>query len=496
MSLKGRNFPKGLENYTLNCYLNSLIQCLYYVREFRNFLLETEFEESKIICKSLKELMIELNRKDNNYFSIPKKLKNKIKKEKNIFSDGKGADVTDLLALIFDKIMDELEKEESSQCTVKYETKVDDKEIMFEDLYKEIDFQNIIINRLFVGFYEKEYKCSNGHIKYSFQNEYRIIFPLEKIYNNIKQKNYLTIYDCFDYYQKPKGNINNDNNNYSQNNNDEENETYTDNEDESENIDEIDKCYKCGKNCIMTEKIYRTPSILIIILDMGPKKKFDKKVEFYTHINLDNYIDDKKYEFPKEYQLIGVCTHLGSSGDFGHYISFCLCDDNNYYCFNDKNVKKIELNDNINSISNLFNGSPYILFYQRLDKKEKLIKKSIENFQYYIKDKIKNIHKIKTISHERKLKYIIQNDTIKNKFEFEIDFTNFSSSSENLEIEINSKETCLEDNYKNNKIEIDKYKWKENKTWKENEENVAEIIDHYLQKFDKYNPNKNMCYVF
>ena len=229
---------------------------------------------------------------------------------------------------------------------------------------------------------------------------------------------------------------------------------------------------------------------------MGPKKKFDKKVEFYTHINLDNYIDDKKYKYPKEYQLIGVCTHLGPSGDFGHYISFCLCDDNNYYCFNDKNVKKIELNDNINSISNLFNGSPYILFYQRLDKKEKLIKKSIERFQYYIEDEIINTPNIKFISHEKKLKYIIQNDTIKNKFEFEMDFTNFSSSSENLEIKINSKEICIGENKENTKIEIDKYKWEENKTRKENEENVAEIIDHYLTKFDKYNPNKNMCYVF
>ena len=188
MSLNERNFPKGLENYTLNCYLNSLIQCLYYIREFRNFLLKTKFEKSMVICDSLKELMIELNKKDNNYFSIPKKLKNEIKKEKKTFSDGKGADVTDLLALIFDKITEELEKEESSQRTVKYETKVDEKEIMFEDLYNEIDFKNIIINKLFVGFYEKEYKCENGHIKYSFQNEYRIIFPLEKIYNNIKKK--------------------------------------------------------------------------------------------------------------------------------------------------------------------------------------------------------------------------------------------------------------------------------------------------------------------
>ena len=244
----------------------------------------------------------------------------------------------------------------------------------------------------------------------------------------------------------------------------------------------------------MTEKIYRTPSILIIILDMGPKKKFDKKVEFYTHINLDKYIDDRKYEFPKEYQLIGVCTHLGSSGDFGHYISFCLCDDNNYYCFNDKNVKKIELNNNINSIFNLFNGSPYILFYQRLEKKEQLIKKSIKNFQHYIEDKIIKNNKIKIISNEKKLKYIIQNN-IMNSFEFEIDFTNFCCSSENLEIEIKSKEICIEDNKENTTIEKDKYKWVENIPWKKNEESVALIIDNYLKKFDKYIPEK-LCHIF
>ena len=38
---------------------------------------------------------------------------------------------------------------------------------MYREAYDGINF-DIIINRIFVGFYEREFKCANGHLKYSF----------------------------------------------------------------------------------------------------------------------------------------------------------------------------------------------------------------------------------------------------------------------------------------------------------------------------------------
>ena len=62
-----------------------------------------------------------------------------------------------------------------------------------------------------------------------------------------------------------------------------------------------------------------------------------------------------------KHQLTGVWIHHGKSGNYGHYTSICLCDDNKYYNLNDTHSKLV---DNIDE-SNI--GSPYILFYQRLD---------------------------------------------------------------------------------------------------------------------------------
>ncbi len=72
---------------------------------------------------------------------------------------------------------------------------------MLNEIYNETYF-NIIINKLFAGFYEKEFECENGHRKYSFQDEYRIIFSLEEISYFKKKKIYLTLYDCFEYNRR------------------------------------------------------------------------------------------------------------------------------------------------------------------------------------------------------------------------------------------------------------------------------------------------------
>lgn len=527
-------FPKGLENYTLNCYMNSLLQCIYYVTDFREFFLKNKFQKSMTMCESIKDLMIGLSNKNNDNYYKPKKIKNEINKNQ-IFSNNKGGDVTDLLAYIFDQIMNELSKEESSQETVQYQTKVDDKELMYRCLYNEIDFNNIIINKLFVGFYEKEYKCQNGHIKYSFQSEYRIVFPLEEISKFNSNKEYLTLYDCFNYYQRTQKNSNNydifnknldinkeiENSKNEKNSSDyeirngsesenksEDDESENKSDDKSENgndnneseIGDVERCYKCGSDCTIIEKLYRTPEILIIILDRGPNKRCDKKVEFYNKIDLTNYIDDKKYEYLKEYELIGVSTHLGSCGNSGHYISFCLCDDNNYYCFNDKNVTKVEWNKSSKRSKSNYNifhdNSPYILFYQRLTKKEKFINSSIERFKKYTESQIKQInnsHIHSNFSDKNKIKYKIKINQIE-ELSFEIDFTNFkSSSNNNKEINIFFEEIKNEGKALITKNKKYAYKWDGNLYWEQNEEEVEKIINNC---FKDYLTKESFCYIY
>jgi hypothetical protein len=293
----------------------------------------------------------------------PEKIKNVIK-DVSLFEDGNAADVTDLLDFIFDKVysekmvIEELSPDEDEDKTISFKDEFDNKNTMYREAYDGINF-DIIINRLFVGFYEREFKCANGHLKYSFLSEYKITFPLEQIDKKIKKNNNLDIYDCFNYYERMQSD------------------------------DEIEECYKCGQKCILNEKIYRTPKILILILDRGKNKRFNKKIEYYKYIDLKKYIDDKSYEYPTKYRLLGISTHLGKTSQYGHYISFCLCDDNEYYCLNDSFVTKLQHNETYK----LYEGSPYILFYQRIEKTNKAnINEIIINIKNYIKSIIQEIN--------------------------------------------------------------------------------------------------------
>ena len=324
--------PKGLANFSGNCYMNSLIQCLYYCKDFRKKILEIDFNEENSMVNSLKELFNELL--VSNYTSIcPYNFKEQLNKNE-LFKNGIGSDAVDLLDFILSSIRNELTPYNSRAETVNYENKIYDKNEMLNEA-KEDMVTKTLLDDIFMGIYEKEFKCEEGHCKYSFQMEYRIVFSLESISKCLKREE-LDLYDCFAFNYK-----------------------YVENTHE--------KCYhnNCNKIMYLNEKIYENPKILIIILDRGYHKKYDKKVTFDLDINISDYIDkDVKNKCSSTYKLIGVSTHRGSTGKTGHYTSICLCDNDKYYLFNDKYVYP-EKNENI--IQDLETTSPYILFYRRVD---------------------------------------------------------------------------------------------------------------------------------
>jgi len=302
------------------------------------------------MCLVLKGLMEGLKYCKFSSFN-PKKIKNELNNY-DLFRNGKEADVTDLLDQIFYSVISEIKNEDMSCDTIRYENRLNNKSAMFHDLEKDIDL-SIIINKYFLGFYEKEYKCKNDHIKYSFQNEYRIIFPLENISNFYKDKEKLTLYDCFSYNYQNK-------------------------------IKDFERCYECKSYYNLIEKIYQTPKILIIILDRGPNKKIQKTIEFEEYLYLKDYVDDDYKGNKNEFRLVGVITHFGSTGGSGHYISYCLCDDNNYYCFNDSYVSLITGKGKKVEINSLYEGSTYVLFYQKMkvdERKDYLFKSNAVDYK-------------------------------------------------------------------------------------------------------------------
>jgi ubiquitin C-terminal hydrolase len=130
-------------------------------------------------------------------------------------------------------------------------------------------------------------------------------------------------------------------------------------------------CNHCQNLCnaYHQQLIYTTPRILILVLNRGKNNMdYQGNFQFDSEIDLTNILVNKNNQF-KKYFLIGVITHLGESGDSGHFIAYCRNKRREYFqCYNDSVVCKLKKNDNAygkNQSDNIYEKkTPYILFYQ------------------------------------------------------------------------------------------------------------------------------------
>ena len=332
------SIPKGLENLGLSCYMNSILQCLYYIKKFRDYFINEKDnfkKELQPVCLALSEVMYGLKNENRNYFEA-KNFKKIMGNKNDLFSGEKAGDAKDLFFNLIDALLTELNA--NNDISLNEKEPLEEKELdlfnkleVFKEHEKELD--NNIINELFIGFYETSYFCPNNtnKITYSFQSESFLLFELQKIKNYFGTKE-LSIELCFIYYIRRQN----------------KSSFY---------------CNYCKKieEGICKEGIYRPPKILVLILDRGHGKTFDGNVEIYEYLDLNKIINEENYEYSSFYQLISVSTHSGTSSSSGHYTARCLTDNNTYYYFSsDKNVIQIDR-------QYLFTDEPYILFYKRIE---------------------------------------------------------------------------------------------------------------------------------
>ena len=110
-------------------------------------------------------------------------------------------------------------------------------------------------------------------------------------------------------------------------------------------------------------KLYTGPEILIIVLNRGKGIEFKVKLEFNLSIDITNYVELKENNGWK-YELIGVVTHLGESGESGHFIAYCKSPiGGGWYQYNDELV--FEVKNFEKEIRDY--AMPYILFYQKIN---------------------------------------------------------------------------------------------------------------------------------
>ena len=324
--------PKGLYNLGLSCYMNSLLQCLYYIPELRNFFIEKKntFSYDKPVCKAFAEVMYGLKYDQKEYYE-PTEFKKIMGSKNGLFLGVKAGDAKDLFFNLIDSLLNEITNENdnmSPEETINLTNKND----VFREAEKEVD-KNNIINKLFIGYYEAVYFCEKNKEDevYSFSSESFILFNLENI-SKYFPNDPLTIDNCLEY-------------NFSR------------------RYKSSFFCSKCNKidNNMCEERIYRPPEYLVLILNRGKGKSFKGKVTFGLNLNIDDLIDDADYKkkFSSNYKLISVSTHSGTSSASGHYTACCLTDNEKYYYFSDTYVTQV-------SESRIYDNEPYLLFYKRL----------------------------------------------------------------------------------------------------------------------------------
>ena len=361
----------GLNNLGFTCYLNAILQCLNQTEPLSNYFLSEEgaskaqnnnlkinFPSSIQISPAYLDVVKNLwdTTKNNKSYS-PILFYEKLNEINNSFILNKPNDSKDLLKFLFKQFHKEL----NTKGAIINNDDNNNKEDSFEQYDRVKVFNKFllyftnnncsIISNNFYGITEINKECFN--CKQFFMNQYIIlkpiiyefkiynmlIFPLDeikkekiKIIKNNEKINEISIYDCFEYYQKSK------------------------------KLDKKIFCKRCNQLTEFTSssKLFNAPIILIIILNRAKNNSYNLKIEFKEEINLTPFIQFKENKVI--YELYGVVTHLGKNGDKGHFISSCKnLIDNNWYKYNDSNILKI---NNIQKEVLDF-GKPYILFFQK-----------------------------------------------------------------------------------------------------------------------------------
>ena len=169
--------------------------------------------------------------------------------------------------------------------------------------------------------------CQNcGRIfEYKSITNNNIIFPLKDVCNFKNLHQQLNINDCFDYLIRNK------------------------------NIDKI--CPNCNRNnsSFSYYRISSTKEILTIILDRG--KNFENDIFFNVHFNVNLAKYFLEQNSPQNYELIGFCSFYKNNNKC---VPFYKYHGDNFWYYLD--------NSTINIVTqNLYWGSPFLLFYKKIN---------------------------------------------------------------------------------------------------------------------------------
>ena len=121
-------------------------------------------------------------------------------------------------------------------------------------------------------------------------------------------------------------------------------------------------CNICKELCeaILTCKIIQSPNKLIINIDYGKNKKFKtSKILFDEEIDITRFINFN-FNTNIRYKIICVCTYLGQSESYEHYIAYCR------HRLTGQWYKFIDSSCNECNVKEIYTGNPYLLLYEKI----------------------------------------------------------------------------------------------------------------------------------
>ena len=340
----------GLNNVGSTCFMNATLQCLIHVPELSLYFLNEYPKDKQILNYKNVKVRTQGNLSDA-YYDVVKGVDNKSKEiisysgynsysPRNFkqvlgtyntqFSRYEANDSKDLILYLLQTFHEELNYFGDKITPSNFRPPINSLRVETYNYFNiNYNFTNLSkISLLFYGTYENTIKCLECKtLYYSYQKFEYISFPTYKYRNDT-----FDIINGFEDFESKQYLIG-------------DNKYF---------------CNGCKKlvNAELCSKIIDLPKYLILNIDYGKNKVNDvRNLRFDHEIDLRRFLGYYAGQKTK-YRLVSICTHIGYSGQSGHYIAYCLNKQNDsWYRFDDSSCRQCNKYE-INSYS------PYLLFYE------------------------------------------------------------------------------------------------------------------------------------